>query len=563
MLPRSVRVCLIIVLGHVALPRPSTSAEIPRIANTTTRPVAMAVDTAPNHNDHGDMVADPSRDANGNSTFDQREPVVVYVDEDAGGLNNGTSWTDAFTDLQDALGVAGAPEGPVEEVWVAEGIYRAASAGGDRTASFQLLSSVGVYGGFAGFETIRDQRAPSVNVTILSGDLDGDDFPVPCTQHSPDCDSYGGLCKGGLCIIAQNSSDNSYHVVNGSGTDQTAILDGFTIEGGNAERSATRFQDTGGGMFIDWGSPTVVDCLFTRNQASFGGGGLMALTNSHPKVIGCRFVGNTAVETGGGMDTFFENAPEIRNCVFLANSSKSGGGLHISISCEPTVVNCLFNGNSAQDRGGALRAVGAVATTLTNCTFSGNMAGEEGEAIHNRGSDLSLISCILWGNTPAEISEFVAGSTIVTYPLVAGGWPGDGNTSTDPMFVDADGPDDVFGTDDDDLRLLSGSPGINTGDPTLATEPGATDLDGNPRVRGCRVDMGAYETDELQTAGDFDADEDVDLADYQYFETCFGGVDNGPAWFDTCLCVFNVDDDAQITFVDYLEFKSHFRGPIR
>src|SRR5690606_26025359 len=112
-----------------------------------------------------------------------------------------------------------------DEIWVAEGTYRpdagAGETAGDRAATFQLASGVEVYGGFAGGETDRDQRDWVANPTILSGDI-------------------------GTAGVA---SDNSYHVVTGSGAAATAILDGFTITSGYAHAGVP--NDRGAGIFND------------------------------------------------------------------------------------------------------------------------------------------------------------------------------------------------------------------------------------------------------------------------------------------------------------------------
>lgn len=106
--------------------------------------------------------------------------------------------------------------------------------------------------------------------TILSGDLNGDDVPVTCKADSPDCDSFGGRCVNGICITRQANSENSYHVVTGSGANETAVFDGFTITGGNADGSST--YDYGGGMYNPGGKPTIATCLFRGNSGYYGGG---------------------------------------------------------------------------------------------------------------------------------------------------------------------------------------------------------------------------------------------------------------------------------------------------
>lgn len=121
--------------------------------------------------------------------------AVIFVKADALGNNDGSSWENAFTDLQDALA---ASEGG-DQIWVATATYKPDSSAGDRTATFQLLSGVGLYGGVAGGETELDRREPDVNVTVLSGDLNGDDR-----------------------LDFANNEENSYHVVTGSDTGGSA-----------------------------------------------------------------------------------------------------------------------------------------------------------------------------------------------------------------------------------------------------------------------------------------------------------------------------------------------------
>lgn len=80
---------------------------------------------------------------------------IIYVDANAAGANTGSSWTDAYNDLQDAL--ADANSGDL--IWVAEGTYKPDQVGGktpgDQYATFGLINGVGVYGGFAGYENSK------------------------------------------------------------------------------------------------------------------------------------------------------------------------------------------------------------------------------------------------------------------------------------------------------------------------------------------------------------------------------------------------------------------------
>jgi hypothetical protein len=137
---------------------------------------------------------------------------IIYVDTDAPGADNGSSWNDAYNYLQDALNAAMA----TDEIRVAQGAYEpdqgTGITAGDRFATFQLVNGVTVKGGYAGFgQPNPDTRNIELYETILSGDLAGNDG-----------------------ANFANNTENSYQVVTGSGTDATAVLDGFTITAGNA-----------------------------------------------------------------------------------------------------------------------------------------------------------------------------------------------------------------------------------------------------------------------------------------------------------------------------------------
>ncbi|MDM8555121.1 DUF1565 domain-containing protein [Desulfococcaceae bacterium HSG7] len=164
-----------------------------------------------------------------------------------------------YTDLQTAL--AAATSG--EQIWVASGTYRR-TTGSDRYATFQLINEVRIYGGFQGNENPDtfnlDDRDFDTHETILSGDVG----------------SHG------------NNNDNSYHVTTASGTDRTAILDGFTItDGGNIN------YDSGGGMYIIEGSPALNNIIFQNNSAGRNGGGLCS-DGGNPTLNDITFLNNAA-----------------------------------------------------------------------------------------------------------------------------------------------------------------------------------------------------------------------------------------------------------------------------
>ncbi|MBN1491444.1 MAG: hypothetical protein JXA69_16145 [Phycisphaerae bacterium] len=407
--------------------------------------------------------------------------MIVYVDAHATGANNGTSWMDAYPSLQDALTTAAASGGTVTEIWAAVGTYRPSAQtdpSDPRSATFQLIDAVAIYGGFAGGETNRDDRDPAANVTIVSGDLADDDAPVVDLTE---------------LWNQPTRSENSYHVITASSTDTTAILDGFTVTGGNA--NGDDYPVSGGAGMVNYdGSPTVAHCRFVWNSASVGAAGVLN-SQANPSFSYCTFLENSAPTSAAMSNNYC--GPQLVNCAFISNlASPNTGGAIRNNNSNPTLINCIFTGNLCGNSGGAINNY-ISSPVLVNCTFAANVAAGRGGAIYNYQSSPALTNCILWGNIaslgPQMHTESYNSYPTVTYTCIQGGLTGTGNISEDPQFVDPDGPDCIPGTEDDNLRLRAGSPCLDTGN----NEPGialpSTDLDGKPRIVSETVDMGAYE----------------------------------------------------------------------
>jgi len=310
---------------------------------------------------------------------------VIYVDADATGANNGSTWTDAYNYLQDGLTAAVAND----EVWVAQGIYTPDSSSavpgdtGDRTATFQLKNNVALYGGFPAGGGAWQQRDPNTYKTILSGDLDENDVYV----NDP-CD----------LLTEPTRAENSYHVVTGSGTDSIAILDGFTITAGNANGGSWP-DDCGGGMHNNSGSPTVTNCTFSSNSAGRGGG--IKNRQSSPTLIDCNLVGNSATY-GGGMHNTGNSSPYIRNCTFKENSSYNGAGISNYSGSNVFLIRCVFSNNMADNAGGGMRNWQSCPEVIS-CTFTDNFAGHSGAGIVNFScGGGNFVNCRIVGNfTPS------------------------------------------------------------------------------------------------------------------------------------------------------------------
>jgi len=404
-------------------------------------------------------------------------PEIIFVDLEATGDSNGTSWDDAFTDVQDAL--AWAQDGV--EIWVAEGTYTPSqefAPGDPRSATFQMVNGVAIYGGFdptVGHTGWQD-RDWETNTTILSGDIG----------------------------IEGDASDNVYHVFYhpaGTDLDTSAILDGFTITASNADHPDEP-HDGGGGMYNEGSSPTLANCTFADNSAAYGGG--MMNWDSSPVLTQCTFSGNEVIGIGGGIYNG-DSAPVLANCAFTDNTAAYGGGMFNqndsptltdctfagnlagdwgggmwNDNSSPTLTNCTFSGNSA-DYGGGIYNYAGSAPVLTNCTFAGNSAGTSGGGIYNRDHcNPVLTNTILWGDSPDAIASEQDSTPFISYSDIEGGCEtmpenecGTGNINQDPLFLDPD---------NDDVHLGPGSPCIDAGDNTPTSLP-LQDFEGDPRIR--------------------------------------------------------------------------------
>ena len=318
------------------------------------------------------------------------EGNVIYVDDDGGGANNGSSWANAYQFLQDALADANSTQKPVE-IRVAQGTYkpdqRAGIKSGDPNAAFQLVDGVIVKGGYAGWgATDPDVRDIVRYEAILTGDLAGnDDLTVdPC-----------------MVVYHPSRADNSYHVVVATGCERTPVLDGFTIVGGNAH-GPTEITKNGGGVYD--GKATIVGCKIVHNAAAGGGGGIaLCAYCGHEQgglVKDCTISGNSAGHGGG-----ISGCPEIVNCIIGDNVATDwgGGGINLGSSCETTITDCTFSNNRAADGGAVSLDASDSKAVFTRCTFRGNSASNNGGVIAvdgcTCGSEPVFYQCEFVGNS--------------------------------------------------------------------------------------------------------------------------------------------------------------------
>ena len=373
--------------------------------------------------------------------------LLVDVNSIAGG--NGRTWETAINDLQSAINDPDTG-GIYTEIWVREGTYvpkdipNGGDAGDTRDVHFALNSGLSVLGGFSGSEWMSGQRDPRNNVTILSGDLNGDD----------------SASEYGASYAINGNGENAYTVirVTNSPVLTGAVLDGFMITGGNADGG---IYSQGGGMFIDeTGSGLdgllVTNCVFSANQASASGGAVSMNDNTYVTFVNVIFAGNKSTTVRGGG-------------VYLDTATATGN-----------FMNTVFVGNWAGDQGGGILWQGA-GGAMSHCTLIGNHAVNYGQGMVSNNGSQTISSIIAWNNNTGTGTDIANGGPLLTIDnsLIETDscYSGSGNINlnntpdADPLFLDISSPagdDGIWFTNDDGYLIQPGSSAEGLGtSPTL------------------------------------------------------------------------------------------------
>lgn len=317
-----------------------------------------------------DIARGASIDSNANGAPDECEPLMLFVDQAARGGADGSTWADAFTDLQDALDTAHSRPGRTE-VWVARGDYLPDRATGEQDRSFIIGGSLAVYGGFAGGEVMLDQRDPAANPTILNGDLAANDIPGD---------------EG-------SRADNVFHVIQATTSPDRATLDGFIITGGGTysnDEPVIYYTNCFGGCAPDhWGGGIRVfgrglvfrDCLIERNTAFHWAAGAYIGPDASVTFERCTFRDpEPAADTGGILNN--RGAVELLGCSFIENHCTVGFAGAIFNSGTLRATDTSFIDNSTGGSGGAVTSTGDA--DFIRCDFIGS-ASNSASAINAPG----------------------------------------------------------------------------------------------------------------------------------------------------------------------------------
>lgn len=404
-------------------------------------------------------------------------PKIWYVDGSIVTSGNGESWGQAFKTIQE--GIEQADETSRDEVWVRRGGYQV-------TEPIRLNKGIAIYGGFEGDEVSLSER---------------------------NSDELGHITEIHPVITSSNSYVAVDHLLvlqNGSRSETFATIDGIEFSnGGHKEPKVDDGQYpkwNGGGIYCDLTgshgkySLSLANCAFESNSAN-SGGAIYLLNIQSAYLDNCSFLMNAAVEPNYGQggaifaDGSFRDDHskfEIKNCKFSSNHAvASGGAIRLTFDNNNIyIVNSVFDNNIVQanelGKGGGAIYIESSSPKIINCTFFDNgfssFGSDLGKSVFILTGTPSIVNSILWSSTAIgqEISSIDEPQNI-HHCDIRGGYSGIGNFDKDPLF------------EDPDFHLSSVSPCRDAGDNELIDPLSDTDYEGNDRIIGGTVDIGAYE----------------------------------------------------------------------
>ncbi|WP_080056583.1 choice-of-anchor Q domain-containing protein [Spirosoma aerolatum] len=469
---------------------------------------------------------------------------IVYVTPTGAGDHSGNAWGNALSGVQLPNRVATADSGT--QFWIAAGTYKPTTTT-DRTASFIVTKGIRLYGGFSGKESSLLERNYTQNETIISGDIgianyiEDNSYTLFLILRAGNEASVDGFTvKDGY--QTESIYYNNLNIGYDGGSGMVIYSDGYlncspSITNcrfvNNCAKQSPKYWGIRGGAILVIAKnnglcfPVISSCYFNNNKADEGGGisveahttGLVSTTITNSK-----FEGNLATNAGalacltpitpetGYSEQLGSASVVISKCVFTGNQGRFGGAITSTVNLS--INQSVFTNNLAYSHGGCIESSGN--TAINNCVFVNNQSSEGGSLAYSDRGQLSFINCTLYSNATKpnrdlnsllEGGEFQIKNSIITgepasytlisklwystldpilstsYSLIQNGYPGIGNLNSDPLFIDpANG----------NFRLQPTSPAINAGSPDI-TDLLPTDIAGNPRIQGNRVDMGAYE----------------------------------------------------------------------
>lgn len=482
---------------------------------------------------------------------------IIYVKADSLGENSGSSWSNAFVSLQDALNTATS----VDQIWVAEGIYSTStgivfdpmvedgSTADSKMRVFVVKSGTKLYGGFKGDEGSLQNRKGSFSKTILTArpvvtlkDF-GNKYETTYrvlyygTNLGPDAGRVGEI--------------NGFQIENAYSKDQVGggLLAGDFI-GPNFKVTQLNLRNlefinnqasSGGGMLISVHGGVFENLSFKGNTALHFGGAIYDnyYLGDQGGYLNCKFESNHANDAGGGVmrigGAVAYNQAFI-NSVFIANTTNGdGGGLYYDShgsdhldGVNLAISNSIFSDNFA-NRGGAVYAEGARDLTssvgtayvpgsqvlVRNSSFVGNYSNSGGDAFfrgvsNTMKANVSIYNSIVWSPHSKDYAQVFGGGDLLSMNSIISGVEttvySSFNIDQDPQFVDPESYD---------FRLMEASPARDFGRLSmLPKDLFDLDHDGNSN-ENIPYDL-MFGPSDMHSGDDI-----VDVGAFQYRKDCF------------------------------------------
>jgi len=311
--------------------------------------------------------------------------------------------------------------------------------------------------------------------------LDGDTVIVRAGTYVENIDFIGKSItlvseSGPAPTVIDGGGDGSV-VLFRNGEDSGSVLEGFTITNGTGtDWSSYPTKPCGGGIFIDGSSPTILGNLITGNIAEWDGYGAGVFCNGDAIIENNLISENEAIYGDGG-GIWFNGSPLIRNNTILSNTVNSyhtyycGGGIYCNYG-SALIENNLIAYNDGSWGGGGIHQFQSNAV-ISNCTIINNSAGTGGGVDVSGITPITIVNSIIRGNDAWFAgNDDIAGNAVVTYSNIGSSFPGTGNISADPLFIE--------GTylSQDPVQPGVVNPCVDAGDPSSTVVTGTTRTDG-------------------------------------------------------------------------------------
>jgi len=433
-------------------------------------------------------VASGAADVNANGIPDECESfAVLFVDDDAPG---DPAPGDALVSdpLED-----GSPQHPFDGI--SEAI--AVAVDGDVVTILD-----GVYGG-AENTSIANVNGREILIQSRNG-------PAACVID------LQGAASAAFVFRAQETPAtivDGLRFTNGAAAPAIVLTTDFSLIGTSPTIRNCVFHDNLDGAISAGDSDgRVVDCVFVDNERTDSqSAGAIDWIRGRPTIVGCTFLGNRATAGSSAGAVRLSQTDEgafVDRCSFHGNRGRTGGALHVRASLDGDtfveIRNCALSGNTAR-RGGGVYVLSysqhpRFDTLLRGCTLTGNTAEIGGGVYFVGAAELapSIENTILWGNVAntgsqigfapnagfivrAAFSDVEGGLASIGVPPGSQILDAGGNTNVDPGFRS------------DGVHLDPSSPLIDAGDPATVLHPDERDVDGDPRLTGSAIDVGADE----------------------------------------------------------------------